>query len=82
MDNIYLSKEELENFFNKYNRLELENISEMFKYTYNSETKVAREVLKEAGVTNIHETFAGCTVSSHCGPMTLGILYYADGGDE
>lgn len=24
---------------------------------------------------NIHETKAGCTVSSHCGPKTIGILY-------
>ena len=40
----------------------------------------ARTVLKEHGVKEIHETFAGCTISSHCGPKCLGILFYADGG--
>lgn len=42
----------------------------------------ARNALKAQGVKNIHETIAGCTISSHCGPKCLGILYYADGGDE
>ena len=40
----------------------------------------AREALKACGVKNIHETIAGCTISSHCGPKCLGILFYADGG--
>ncbi|MBR0161790.1 MAG: DegV family protein, partial [Oscillospiraceae bacterium] len=26
-------------------------------------------------VKEIHHTFAGCTVSTHCGPKTLGILF-------
>ena len=26
------------------------------------------------------ETKAGCTVSTHCGPNTLGIIYFNDGG--
>jgi len=41
--------------------------------------EAAKEVLKEHGFTNIHETFAGATISSHCGPKTLGILYINDG---
>ena len=40
----------------------------------------ARKVLRDAGVKNIHETLAGCTISAHCGPKCLGILFYADGG--
>ena len=28
----------------------------------------------------IHITRAGCTVATHCGPNTVGILYYSDGG--
>lgn len=36
---------------------------------------VARDALTERGFENIHETRAGCTVSSHCGPYTLGILF-------
>ena len=27
------------------------------------------------GVKNVYETSAGCTVSAHCGPRTIGILY-------
>ena len=42
----------------------------------------ARKVLKEHGIKNIHETIAGCTISSHCGPKCLGILFYADGGEH
>ena len=39
----------------------------------------AYEVLKEAGFENIYETQAGCTVTSHCGANTLGVLYFNDG---
>ena len=35
----------------------------------------AREVVDEYGFENVYETTAGCTVSSHCGKNTLGILY-------
>ena len=42
----------------------------------------ARKVLEEHGIKNIHETIAGCTISSHCGPKCLGILFYADGGEH
>ncbi len=53
--------------------------------TYSSATPemldVARKTLKEKGIfKNIIETTAGCTVSTHCGPNTLGIIYYNDGG--
>ena len=40
----------------------------------------ARKALKEKGFTNIYETLAGATITSHCGPKTLGILYFNDGG--
>ena len=42
----------------------------------------AREVLKDYGFENVYETYAGCTVSSHCGKNTLGILYINDGAAE
>lgn len=42
--------------------------------------EVARNILKERGFTNIVETYAGATITSHCGQGTLGILYYNDGG--
>ena len=38
--------------------------------------KIARETIqKYAGFVEIFETVAGCTVSCHCGPGTLGILF-------
>lgn len=38
--------------------------------------RVAREAVgKYADFAEIHETVAGCTVSCHCGPGTLGILF-------
>jgi len=37
--------------------------------------KVRQEILKYAPFTDIQETEAGCTVSCHCGPGTLGILF-------
>lgn len=37
---------------------------------------VEREALKYQSFREVLHTRAGCTVSSHCGPGTLGILYY------
>ena len=37
------------------------------------------ERLKKAGFQNIHKTRAGGTISCHCGPHCLGILYINDG---
>lgn len=42
--------------------------------------EAARNALQERGFTNIIETLAGATITSHCGPKTLGILYFNDGG--
>lgn len=38
----------------------------------------AKAVVNEYGFENVYETTAGCTVSSHCGKNTLGILYIND----
>lgn len=40
---------------------------------------IARKALQEKGFKRIEETFAGATISSHCGPKCLGILYLNDG---
>ncbi|MBE5738804.1 MAG: DegV family protein [Clostridiales bacterium] len=52
--------------------------------TYSSATDEMKEVTKEAlakyKFKNVIETTAGCTVATHCGPNTLGIIYYNDGG--
>lgn len=38
--------------------------------------EVKRIVKEEYGFENIIETLAGCTISSHCGAGTLGIMFY------
>ena len=43
---------------------------------------VAIEALRNRGFKTIYETFAGATITSHCGPMTLGILFINDGNQE
>ena len=50
-------------------------------YTTATEQMVeaARSALVEAGFKNIYETHAGCTIASHCGANTIGILYFNDG---
>ena len=49
-------------------------------YTTATEEMVAsaRTALENAGFKNIYETHAGCTIASHCGANTLGILYFND----
>lgn len=42
--------------------------------------ETARRIVELHGFTNVCETLAGSTISSHCGPKCLGILYYNDGG--
>ena len=49
--------------------------------TYSTATpemiEIAKTILKdEAHFKEVYETHAGCTVSTHCGPNTLGIIYY------
>ena len=43
---------------------------------------VAIEALKERGFKTIYETTAGATITSHCGPQTLGILFINDGNND
>lgn len=42
----------------------------------------AVKLVKEAGFKKVIVTTAGATITSHCGPKTLGILYFNDGGEK
>ena len=42
--------------------------------------EAAKKQLQERGFKRIIETTAGATITSHCGPKCLGILYLNDGG--
>ena len=44
--------------------------------------EVAKKALKERGFKTIYETTAQATITSHCGPKTLGILFINDGLNE
>lgn len=44
--------------------------------------KIAYDELKKRGFKKIYETVAQATITSHCGPKTLGILYINDGLNE
>lgn len=44
--------------------------------------EIARQTLIERGFKNIYETHAGCTIASHCGANTLGILFFNDGTNK
>ena len=44
--------------------------------------KIAEEELKKRGFKKIYNTLAQATITSHCGPKTLGILYINDGLEE
>lgn len=55
--------------------------------TYSSATpemiETTKNALKEnADFKEVLETHAGATVATHCGPNTLGIIYYNDGGNK
>lgn len=44
--------------------------------------EAAKKALIDRGFKKIIETTAGCTITSHCGPKTLGILFINDGGES
>lgn len=65
---------------------EFNNIDKSMVFiTYSSATpemiKAAHDAVDELGFKNVYETTAGCIVSCHCGPNTLGILYFNDGNN-
>ncbi len=42
--------------------------------------ETCKDWLNEKGFRNIYVTVAGATITSHCGPKTIGILFFNDGG--
>ena len=64
------------------NEFDTPDLSKVF-VTYTTATPemvaAAKQALTDRGFKNIYETHAGCTIASHCGGNTLGILYFNDG---
>lgn len=71
-----------EETLNEFNTPDLDKVF----ITYTSATpemvSAARAAVESAGFKNVYETHAGCTIASHCGGNTLGILYFNDGKEE
>ena len=51
-------------------------------YATDEMRKIAYDALKQRGFKKIYDTYAQATITSHCGPKTLGILYINDGLKE
>lgn len=51
-------------------------------YATDEMRQIAYDALKKRGFKKIYDTFAQATITSHCGPKTLGILYINDGLKE
>lgn len=69
----------IDDTLNEYSHPDLENV--VLNYTSvddESILKMVQDKLKTRGFKNIITTTAGATISSHCGPHCLGILYYND----
>jgi DegV family protein with EDD domain len=58
---------------------DLENVFITYTTATPEMVAAAMAAVKEAGFKNVYETHAGCTIASHCGGNTLGILYFNDG---
>ena len=54
---------------------DLENVFITFTTATEQMKDIARKALEEMGFKNIYEAAAGCTVASHCGANTLGVLF-------
>ncbi len=74
----------IENVYKQYIRERLAGKKLRGKHIFITESgEIAPEVLEEtmalakelSGAEEVHHTRAGCTVTSHCGPKTLGVLF-------
>lgn len=63
----------------EFNTPDLEEVFITYSSAPDDVVKKVREVLADKGFHNIHVTKAGGTISCHCGPNCLGILYFNDG---
>lgn len=63
----------------KFNNPDLENVFITYTTALKDDVIYLKNQLKNLGFKNIYETVAGGTISSHCGPDCLGVLYINDG---
>ncbi len=71
-----------EDTLSEFNTPDLERVFITYTTATPQMVEAARTAVTNAGFKNIYETHAGCTIASHCGGNTLGILYFNDGKVE
>ena len=64
----------------EFNNPDLSLVFVTHSYATDDMVQEAVRILKERGFQRIEITTAAATITSHCGPKTLGILYINDGG--
>jgi DegV family protein with EDD domain len=69
----------VETTLQEFNNPDLEEVFITYSSAPDNVVDLVRERLKKAGFKHIMNTYASGTVSCHCGPHTLGILYFNDG---
>ena len=67
---------------NEFNNPDLDTIFITYSSAEPEVVAKIHKILKDRGFKNIYETYANATVSCHCGPHCLGILYLNDGPHE
>lgn len=55
--------------------IDKENVFITFSSDEDNIQKSVEEMLKQNGFKNIYKTRAGCTITSHCGPECMGVLF-------
>ena len=67
-----------EEVLEEFNKPDLEKVFITYTTATIEMVEAAKKACENAGFKNIYETRAGGTIASHCGPNTLGILYFND----
>lgn len=66
-----------DNLLQKYPDADRENVFITYSSADEKDVQVIERKLKDFGFKNIYKTTAGGTISCHCGPGCLGVLFYA-----
>lgn len=66
----------LEDFKSQLNKIDLQRVFITHTYCDEDAAFLKSELLKMAPIKEVSITYAGATISSHCGPNTIGILYF------
>ncbi len=66
----------LDNFKANVNDIDLQRVFITHTYCDDDANELKEELFKIAPIEEVCITYAGATIASHCGPNTIGILYF------